>query len=184
MHVRWPGRPFFWVLITAVLPAPALNAGFFTFSTVMEHLVMEREPLQKLDHLRAALKERMMVRLWPTVVRSAQVWSTVNILNFTLVPLDYRMLVGSAFALGWNVYLSLKQHEQAEAGTPDHHDVAFVDEIIQMPDDMSADTALQRSSGDDVLANESPSTARTCGGACSASRAAASAAASSGPSVV
>ena len=38
--------------------------------------------------------------------RSMCLWVPFNLVNFTLVPLEYRMLSGGMAALGWNIFLS------------------------------------------------------------------------------
>jgi hypothetical protein len=44
---------------------------------------------------------------WPLVFAGLKLWPLVSILNFTLVPLEYRIMVGSTVGLFWGVYLSL-----------------------------------------------------------------------------
>lgn len=44
---------------------------------------------------------------WPLVFAGLKLWPMVSILNFTLVPLEYRIVVGSTVGLFWGVYLSL-----------------------------------------------------------------------------
>jgi hypothetical protein len=36
-----------------------------------------------------------------------KLWPFVSILNFTVVPADKRLLVGSLFGVVWGIYLSL-----------------------------------------------------------------------------
>lgn len=44
---------------------------------------------------------------YPLLIAGFQVWPLVSILNFTVVPADKRLLVGSLFGVIWAVYLSL-----------------------------------------------------------------------------
>lgn len=44
---------------------------------------------------------------WPIMVVGFKFWPLVSILNFTVVPVDQRLLVGSLFGVVWAVYLSL-----------------------------------------------------------------------------
>jgi hypothetical protein len=44
---------------------------------------------------------------WPLVFAGLKLWPLVSILNFTLVPLEYRIAVGSTVGLFWGIYLSL-----------------------------------------------------------------------------
>jgi hypothetical protein len=110
LHRRLPHRPVTWVALTAVVPAPAFNLAFFAFSTCSEYLALRPHALQNLDVMWRELHHKVNSRWWQTVVCSTQVWGVVNYVNFRFVPLDYRMLFGSAFALAWSVYLSLQQH--------------------------------------------------------------------------
>jgi hypothetical protein len=41
------------------------------------------------------------------VIAGLKLWPLVSILNFTVVPVDQRLLVGSLFGVVWAVYLSL-----------------------------------------------------------------------------
>ena len=45
---------------------------------------------------------------WPLVFAGLKLWPLVSILNFTLVPVEYRVVVGSVVGLFWGVYLSLR----------------------------------------------------------------------------
>ncbi|OOF91199.1 hypothetical protein ASPCADRAFT_211484 [Aspergillus carbonarius ITEM 5010] len=44
---------------------------------------------------------------WPIMVAGFKLWPFVSVLNFTVVPTDKRLLVGSLFGVLWAVYLSL-----------------------------------------------------------------------------
>ena len=59
------------------------------------------------QQLRVHVDQQLDAQLLPTVQRSLCLWVPFNALNFTLVPLDYRMLAGGLVALSWNVYLSV-----------------------------------------------------------------------------
>lgn len=44
---------------------------------------------------------------YPIMIAGFKLWPLVSILNFTVVPADKRLLVGSLFGVIWAVYLSL-----------------------------------------------------------------------------
>ncbi|MCJ1336718.1 hypothetical protein MMC09_001996 [Bachmanniomyces sp. S44760] len=44
---------------------------------------------------------------WPILKAGYKLWPLVSILNFTIVPVERRLVVGSMVGLGWNVYLAL-----------------------------------------------------------------------------
>lgn len=58
-------------------------------------------------------KDRTTVRrecrrdVWPLMVNGWKVWPLVAIINFTFVPVQRRIIVGSIFGLFWGIYLSL-----------------------------------------------------------------------------
>lgn len=111
---RYPGNVVRWVAMTAGLSVP-FNAAFFSYSTAVESLVtaaLKREPRPAAEDVRDAVEAKLRSRLLPTVATSLAVWVPVNAANFTLVPLHNRNLVASAFACGWNVFLSLQQHHR------------------------------------------------------------------------
>lgn len=112
-----PGRVLTWVALTAVVPAPAWNFLFFTVGTALEHVCLEEvDPLgaESLSTLRTKVEEKVSTHFLPTVVRSASVWIPVNLVNFHLVPRDYRTTMGASVGLLWNVYMSLIQHSEGE----------------------------------------------------------------------
>ncbi|KAL7923532.1 hypothetical protein ACQKWADRAFT_52200 [Trichoderma austrokoningii] len=46
---------------------------------------------------------------WPMLIAGYRVWPIVGLLNLSVVPFDYRQLVGSTAGLFWGIYLSLNQ---------------------------------------------------------------------------
>ena len=44
---------------------------------------------------------------WPLIRNGWKVWPLVPLFNFSIVPVDKRVLVGSIFGLFWGIYLSL-----------------------------------------------------------------------------
>lgn len=51
-------------------------------------------------------------QFWPMIFAGQKLWPLVSILCFTLVPLQYRMLVGNIAGVIWGVYLSLVVGEE------------------------------------------------------------------------
>ena len=50
---------------------------------------------------------RCREEFWPIIFAGLKLWPAVSIANFTLVPVQYRVVVGSIVGLFWGVYLSL-----------------------------------------------------------------------------
>lgn len=44
---------------------------------------------------------------WPMIYAGQRLWPMVSVMQFTVVPFEYRQLVGSSVGLVWGVYLSL-----------------------------------------------------------------------------
>lgn len=49
----------------------------------------------------------VQTKFWPMTFAGQRFWPLVSILNFTVVPLEYRMLSGQVAGLFWGIYLSL-----------------------------------------------------------------------------
>ncbi|KAK1239087.1 hypothetical protein MKX08_006148 [Trichoderma sp. CBMAI-0020] len=46
---------------------------------------------------------------WPMLIAGYRVWPIIGLLNLSVVPFDYRQLVGSIAGLFWGIFLSLNQ---------------------------------------------------------------------------
>ncbi|MCJ1463354.1 hypothetical protein MMC07_001961 [Pseudocyphellaria aurata] len=58
-----------------------------------------------------SLEESLKVvkeQTWPLMMAGYKLWPAVSLINFTLVPVERRTLVGSLVGLGWGVYLALR----------------------------------------------------------------------------
>ena len=111
---RLPGRYLVWVVATACLPAPVMNAGFFSFTTAAAELL--RAPRPPAADIGAAVADKLRER-WPAaVIVSTQMWTVVNYINFLVIPHEFRVVFGGAAALIWNTYLS-SQNGRAHGST-------------------------------------------------------------------
>lgn len=144
---RLPGRPLVWTVVTAIGPAPVMNAGFFTYSTVVDHLVHHGIAEDTRARLQVSIADKLQSRWLQTVAISTQWWTCINALNFYLVPPDLRVLVGSGVALVWNVFLSWQQHRTPADGAKHkmplfwQPDVAWVDGWPRIVSHSDADAA-------------------------------------------
>ncbi|KAB8237703.1 Mpv17/PMP22 family protein [Aspergillus alliaceus] len=73
------------------------------WATVLFSLTMGLLRGQEYD----ALVEQVRNEFWPFLIAGFKLWPFVSVLNFTVVPADKRLLVGSMFGVVWGVYLSL-----------------------------------------------------------------------------
>ncbi|EHK47525.1 hypothetical protein TRIATDRAFT_52374 [Trichoderma atroviride IMI 206040] len=46
---------------------------------------------------------------WPMLIAGYRVWPIIGLLNLSVVPFDYRQLVGSVAGLFWGIFLSLNK---------------------------------------------------------------------------
>ena len=105
LHRRLPGKYALWVVLTAAVPGPVVNAGFFSYSTAMEDL----RKGGNLDTAIEAAREKLRTRWLPTVIVSTQMWAALNYANFRFVPNEFRVLFGMTANLFWNFLLSQQQ---------------------------------------------------------------------------
>ncbi|KAK5115044.1 hypothetical protein LTR62_001741 [Meristemomyces frigidus] len=49
----------------------------------------------------------LQTKFWPMIFAGQKLWPMVSVMQFTVVPFEYRTLVGSFVGLLWGVYLSL-----------------------------------------------------------------------------
>ncbi|KAF7717697.1 Uncharacterized protein PECH_002922 [Penicillium ucsense] len=74
-----------------------------TWNTVLFLFTMGLLRGQHYDDVLGQIREEF----WPIMTAGFKLWPFVSILNFTVVPVEQRLLVGSLFGVVWAVYLSL-----------------------------------------------------------------------------
>lgn len=55
----------------------------------------------------ASIIDEVRRDFWPLMQAGWKLWPMVSLLNFTVIPLSKRTLVGSLAGLGWGIYMSL-----------------------------------------------------------------------------
>ena len=89
------------------------NGVFLSLSTFIEMRLFGKEPSGK--HTGRTMSEVLADKLrydWPRIVQgSIAFWAPMNFVNFYFVPVQYRLVISSFAAVGWNCFLSLVQHE-------------------------------------------------------------------------
>lgn len=54
-----------------------------------------------------SMRERIIQDFWPYTSAGLRFWPFVSLLCFAVVPVNHRVVVGSAFGVVWGVYMSL-----------------------------------------------------------------------------
>lgn len=74
--------------------APSINAGILVFMEVTQFSNLEE------------IKKKCKNNLPSIIYNQYKLWPAVQLFNFYLVPLEYRVLVLASVAFFWNIYLS------------------------------------------------------------------------------
>lgn len=89
------------LVLDAILFSPVAVAGYFVWRSVLEG-----------SDVRGKLEHQWM----PALQASWSFWPLVNIVNFGMVPLPYRVLYNNGLSLVWNAYLSSANDRRVELG--------------------------------------------------------------------
>mgnify|MGYP003365784449 FL=1 len=54
------------------------------------------------------IRQKLSNQWWPTLYTNWLIWPWIQIINFSIVPVQYRLLCVNAIALLWNTFLSLR----------------------------------------------------------------------------
>eukprot|EP00658_Telonema_sp_P-2_P010331 TRINITY_DN13895_c0_g1_i1.p1 TRINITY_DN13895_c0_g1~~TRINITY_DN13895_c0_g1_i1.p1 ORF type:complete len:211 (-),score=38.32 TRINITY_DN13895_c0_g1_i1:276-908(-) len=114
---KWPQPSVLNALRKSVLAVGGLglpvNAAFLALSTTLEYKLLGQIQTQAeyKETLASKLREDV-VRIWSS---SALFWGPTNVVNFALVPGQFRVIFTSVASVCWNTYLSLVQHEYCNA---------------------------------------------------------------------
>ena len=79
---------------------PIMHFVLFTFLSCPSEGVSHN-----FEHRRSAANS--VQKFWPLVSSGLKLWPMVSLLNFTVVPVNRRVVVGSLVGLFWGIYLSL-----------------------------------------------------------------------------
>ncbi len=86
----------------AFLFSPVAVAGYFTWRAALEGLGF------------AGIAERLQAKWQSTLVASWEFWTLVNAINFSLIPLPFRVLFNNCFSFFWSAFLSHANNVTAE----------------------------------------------------------------------
>lgn len=51
-------------------------------------------------------KQKLETTWWPALKANWMIWPAVQFINFTFLPLQYRLFFANVISIGWNSYLS------------------------------------------------------------------------------
>lgn len=108
------------VALSQAVFTPLYLVGFFSIQGVLE------------GHSAAQIE----AKIWSTGMRAWRdglvVWPAVSTVNFAVVPIEYRALVGGVASLGWNTWLSyLNSRTPVTAASPDEIVAAAVPIVVE-----------------------------------------------------
>ncbi|KAK9450427.1 uncharacterized protein V1518DRAFT_432237 [Limtongia smithiae] len=76
------------------------------------------------------IKEELRTKWYPTMVGNYMVWPAVQVLNFRLIPLDYRLMFVNIVSIAWNAFLSWFSSTPIEEAQRELHEVEhFVEDM-------------------------------------------------------
>lgn len=65
-------------------------------------------------------KEKVDTNWWPTLTTNWTVWPLFQALNFSLVPVQHRLLMVNIVSIAWNCFLSLRNAAARDSHLPTH----------------------------------------------------------------
>jgi protein Mpv17 len=115
------------LLYDAFLFSPVAVGGYFIVRSTLEGRDWE------------GIATKLQTKWWPATYASWSFWPLANVVNFSLVPVPFRVLFNNSLSLFWNAYLSrlnsqrlqdvvVEQHRRSLRPTPDedHHPTAAI----------------------------------------------------------
>ena len=96
------------LLLDSIIFSPLTIAGFFT----MNSLIQAGPSRANLNKVVSVIHEKLATKWRKAVLAAWSFWPVVNIVNFSMVPLNYRVLYANIMALLWTGYLSFVNHQK------------------------------------------------------------------------
>lgn len=82
------------ILLDSIIFSPITVSGYFTLRSIMEGSGIE------------GIKDKLSTRLVKTVLGAWKFWPAANIINFGLIPLEFRVLYMNVLSIFWSFYLT------------------------------------------------------------------------------
>ncbi|KAL4477164.1 hypothetical protein ABPG72_008898 [Tetrahymena utriculariae] len=95
-------RAFVKMIIDQTMFAPVFNCYFYIMINLIEYQSFQKGVQSIQD------------KLWETLKSGWKLWPLAQIINFSFVPIQYRVLYGNMVAMFWFTYLSYMQHKHKQ----------------------------------------------------------------------
>ena len=83
------------MLLDAVIFSPIAVTGYFTVRSILEGSGLD------------GIQDKLSTRFVPALQGSWKFWPAANIINFSMIPVQYRVLYSNVLSLFWSGYLTL-----------------------------------------------------------------------------
>lgn len=112
------------LLLDALVFSPIAVAGYFTVRTVLECTSSENDKYD-MNAVARKLTQKLSLKYRDAVEASWKFWPAVNVVNFSIIPVPFRVLYNNGLSIFWNTYLThlngkrLEQVVEARESIPD-----------------------------------------------------------------
>ena len=96
-----------WVPTVSTILDQTLFAPFCIASMLFLFEFIDKKDIQKST-------QNVKDKLWPTIVTNWKIWPLAMLINFSIIPANYRVLFSNFIGLFWNVYISWVQNSPAK----------------------------------------------------------------------
>mmetsp|Transcript_11905 Transcript_11905/g.20675 ORF Transcript_11905/g.20675 Transcript_11905/m.20675 type:complete len:240 (-) Transcript_11905:220-939(-) len=91
------------IFLDAIIFSPVTVSGYFAIRSILEGSGF------------AGVKEKLTTRLFTTVVGAWKFWPAVNVINFSIVPIPFRVLYMNVLSVFWSGYLTFVNSKKIAA---------------------------------------------------------------------
>lgn len=82
------------IFLDAIIFSPFTVSGYFALRSILEGSGLQ------------GIREKLTTRLFTTVLGAWKFWPAVNVINFSIVPIPYRVLYMNVLSVFWSGYLT------------------------------------------------------------------------------
>lgn len=95
------------LLLDAVVFSPLAVGGYFCVRTLLEEAPSPEVFMERLSH-------KLSLKYWGAVEASWTFWPAANVINFSIVPIPFRVLYNNGLSIFWNTYLTHLNSQRLE----------------------------------------------------------------------